>query len=62
MLICVLTLIETESVASKLMKKMGWSEGSGIGKNLQGISAPIEVMDLKHLGFYVVGVFVINIF
>ena len=31
------------SVASKLMKKMGWSEGSGIGKNLQGISAPIEV-------------------
>jgi len=31
-----------ESVASKLMKKMGWNEGSGIGKNLQGISAPIE--------------------
>ena len=25
---------------------MGWSEGSGIGKNLQGMSAPIEV---KHL-------------
>lgn len=33
----------TESVASKLMKKMGYVEGSGIGKNLQGISAPIEV-------------------
>jgi len=25
------------------MKKMGWSEGSGIGKNLQGRAAPIEV-------------------
>jgi hypothetical protein len=25
------------------MKKMGWNEGSGIGKKLQGISAPIEV-------------------
>ena len=50
-LICILILIETESVASKLMKKMGWSEGSGIGKNLQGISAPIEVIDLKYLCF-----------
>lgn len=37
------SLIEnTGSVASKLMRKMGWNEGSGIGKNLQGISAPIE--------------------
>ena len=30
-------------VASKLMKKIGWSEGSGIGKTLQSITAPIEV-------------------
>jgi hypothetical protein len=28
-----------------MMKKMGWNEGSGIGKNLQGISAPIQVKD-----------------
>jgi hypothetical protein len=26
------------------MKKMGWNEGSGIGKNLQGINAPIQVI------------------
>ena len=25
------------------MKKMGWNEGQGIGKSLQGITAPIEV-------------------
>ncbi len=37
-------LENSESVASKLMKKMGWNEGSGIGKNLQGINAPIQVI------------------
>jgi hypothetical protein len=25
------------------MRKMGWSEGSGLGKKNQGISVPIEV-------------------
>eukprot|EP00892_Ulva_mutabilis_P003856 jgi/Ulvmu1/1842/UM119_0061.1 len=29
------------SVAVKLMKSMGWSEGEGLGKERQGISAPI---------------------
>lgn len=41
------SLENTESVASKLMKKMGWNEGTGLGKNLQGISAPIEVFFYK---------------
>ncbi len=34
------------------MRKMGWNEGSGIGKNLQGISAPIEVILNKNVYFY----------
>lgn len=35
-------LDKSDSVASKLMRKMGWNEGSGLGKNMQGISAPIQ--------------------
>ncbi|CAF0730861.1 unnamed protein product [Didymodactylos carnosus] len=30
------------SIGSKLMKKHGWKEGAGIGKNLQGRSDPVE--------------------
>lgn len=29
------------SVAVKLMKSMGWTEGEGLGKERQGIAAPI---------------------
>jgi hypothetical protein len=39
------------------MRKMGWNEGSGIGKNLQGISAPIEAtMRQKGAGLGAAGV------
>ena len=38
----------TDSFASKLMRKMGWSEGTGLGKKNQGICAPIEVIIFYH--------------
>ncbi|CAF0841009.1 unnamed protein product [Didymodactylos carnosus] len=41
----------SDSIGSKLMKKQGWKEGVGIGKNLQGRADPIEAqMRQKGLG------------
>ena len=37
---------QKEDMGSKLLKKMGWV-GGGIGKDLQGISEPIQIEDLQ---------------
>ena len=35
------------SVAEKMLKKMGWSKGEGLGKDKQGISTHITVTKRK---------------
>lgn len=45
----------TSGIGSKLLKKMGFEEGKGLGKNLQGIQTPVEANKRKGkgaIGFY----------
>ncbi|XP_068219055.1 tuftelin-interacting protein 11 [Palaemon carinicauda] len=45
----------TSGIGSKLLKKMGFEEGKGLGKNLQGISTPVAANKRKGkgaIGFY----------
>ncbi|KAK3858061.1 hypothetical protein Pcinc_014682 [Petrolisthes cinctipes] len=45
----------TSGIGSKLLKKMGFEEGKGLGKNLQGIATPVEANKRKGkgaIGFY----------
>ena len=38
------------SIGAKLLKKMGWKEGSGLGKDSTGIVEPIQGKTLEHSG------------
>lgn len=43
--------ISENNIGSKMLKKMGWSHGEGLGKDGDGIKAPIALMSYeKHAG------------
>ena len=38
----VVTAIPAENIGNKLLKKMGWKEGEGLGRDGTGITKPVE--------------------
>ena len=42
--------MNTYSANGKLLKKMGWKEGRGLGKNSTGITEPIKAKTIEHSG------------
>jgi len=36
--------IDESNIGNKMLKAMGWTEGSGLGRNNQGIVEPVKVV------------------
>ena len=39
-----------DNIGNKLLQKMGWSAGQGLGRKGQGIVNPIQVLIMGHYG------------
>lgn len=46
--------ISSSNVGSRLLQKMGWSEGQGLGRKNQGRTQIIEVRNLLNIRVYII--------